>query len=115
MNAPDAPFAEPWQAQLFALTVALNKAGHFTWAEWTAVFGPVVRTAEADSYWRIWSETLVCFLDGRGLAGAPEIRELTRCWQAAARATPHGQPIELAAAREQMPSASARTRISRPG
>ena len=27
-------FAEPWQAQAFALAVALNERGVFTWSEW---------------------------------------------------------------------------------
>ncbi len=98
MNAPDAPFEEPWQAQLFALTVALNEAGQFTWPEWTAAFGPRVQDAEAEIYWQVWSDTLIGLLEDRGIAGATEVRALTERWQAAARATPHGQPILLSAA-----------------
>ncbi len=98
MNAPEAAFDEPWQAQLFALTVALNEAGQFTWAEWAEVFGPKVQDTEAADYWQVWSDALVELLDARGLAGAPEVRALTQRWQAAAHATPHGQPIALSAA-----------------
>ena len=29
-------FAEPWQAQAFALAVKLSEPGHFTWKEWAA-------------------------------------------------------------------------------
>ena len=29
-------FAEPWQAQAFALAVKLSADGHFTWKEWAA-------------------------------------------------------------------------------
>ena len=29
-------FAEPWQAQAFALAVRLSEQGHFTWKEWAA-------------------------------------------------------------------------------
>jgi hypothetical protein len=29
-------FAEPWQAQAFALAVKLSEQGHFTWTEWAA-------------------------------------------------------------------------------
>ena len=32
-------FAEPWQAQAFALAVKLSEQGHFTWKEWAANFG----------------------------------------------------------------------------
>lgn len=100
MNAPEAPFEEPWQAQLFALTVALNEVGQFTWAEWTALFGSRVQYAEADAYWHTWSETLISLLENQGIAQAVEIRALTERWQAAARATPHGQPILLSTAPE---------------
>jgi nitrile hydratase accessory protein len=91
LNAPDAPFDEPWQAQLFALTVALNEAGHFSWSEWAARFGPRVQEVEASLYWQVWSEALVDLLDERGLAGSSEVRTVTERWQAAARATPHAR------------------------
>jgi nitrile hydratase accessory protein len=100
LTRPDAPFDAPWQAQLFALTVALNEAGHFSWAEWAEVFGPRVREAEATVYWQIWSEALVQLLEDKGAADAAEVHALARRWQAAARATPHGQPIVLHAAQE---------------
>lgn len=98
MKTPDAPFEEPWQAQLFAMTVALNEAGHFTWPEWAATFGPLVQNIPAEAYWQVWSEALIIVLDQRGMAQPSEIRALTARWQSAARNTPHGQPIELAAA-----------------
>ncbi len=34
--APEPVFAEPWHAQVFAVTVALNEAGRFAWSEWAA-------------------------------------------------------------------------------
>ncbi|MCU4652300.1 nitrile hydratase accessory protein [Roseibacterium sp. SDUM158016] len=98
MNKPEAPFEEPWQAQLFALTVALNEAGRFSWPEWAEVFGPRVQGAGADHYWEIWSEALVALLEAKGIADAVEVLALTARWQDAARATPHGKPIILSAA-----------------
>lgn len=98
MNAPEAPFDEPWQAQLFALTVALNEAGHFAWSDWAAVFGPRVQGVGADAYWDVWSEALIALLQDREIAGAEDVEALTKRWQAAAHATPHGQPILLSAA-----------------
>lgn len=95
MNAPDAPFEEPWQAQIFALAVALSEAGHFTWAEWANAFGKNVRDAEPGAYWTIWSDTLVSILDSRGIAAAADVAAMAARWQEAARATPHGQPISL--------------------
>lgn len=97
MSAPEAPFEAPWQAQLFALTVALNEAGHFSWAEWGNVFGPRVQGVETSEYWAVWSEALVALLTEKGFADAAEVSVLAEQWQAAARATPHGEPITLSA------------------
>ena len=33
-------FAEPWQANAFALAVKLSEQGHFTWQEWASAHGP---------------------------------------------------------------------------
>ena len=33
-------FAEPWQAQAFALAVRLSEQGHFTWKEWAELLPP---------------------------------------------------------------------------
>ena len=44
-------FVEPWQAQAFAMTVALYEKGVFTWAEWASTLsretGRRGRAAEA--------------------------------------------------------------------
>jgi nitrile hydratase accessory protein len=98
LKTPEAPFEEPWQAQIFALTVALNEGGQFTWTEWAEEFGPRVQGAGAEHYWDIWSEALVAMLERKGIAAASEVLALTERWQAAARATPHGKPILLSAA-----------------
>jgi nitrile hydratase accessory protein len=99
LTAPEAPFDDPWQAQLFALTVALNEAGAFSWREWTETFGARVRDAEAADYWTIWSDALVTLLERKRIAQPGEIAALAERWRAAARATPHGQPIRLEAAK----------------
>ena len=98
MSAPEAPFDAPWQAELFALTTALNEAGHFTWSEWADEFGPRVQAQEADIYWEVWSEALIALLDRKSITDPQTVQILKEQWQAAARATPHGQPIELSAA-----------------
>ena len=39
---PEGPvFAEPWQAQAFALTLSLHEQGLFTWPEWAATWSGV--------------------------------------------------------------------------
>ena len=97
MNPPEnAPFDAPWQAQLFAMTVALNEAGCFSWNEWAAVFGPKVQGIEAHAYWSVWSEALIEVLAARGLADRAQVDHLANAWHEAARATPHGEEIVLA-------------------
>jgi nitrile hydratase accessory protein len=95
LTPPEQPFDAPWQAQLFALTVALNEAGHLPWSDWAALFGPRVQHAEAADYWQVWAEALAEFLDRKGIARQAELATLAARWQAAAEATPHGQPVRL--------------------
>lgn len=93
MNAPDAPFEEPWQAQLFALTIVLNESGTFSWSEWSDAFAP--RFQKSGAYWEAWSEALIALLAERGIADSASVEALKDRWQAAGRATSPGQPIEL--------------------
>src|SRR5215470_12748874 len=38
-------FAEPWQAQAFALAVRLSEQGHFTYQEWAAALAEELKSA----------------------------------------------------------------------
>ena len=42
-------FAEPWQAQAFALAVKLSEAGYFTWKEWTSALAHDLTLITIDS------------------------------------------------------------------
>ena len=87
MDAPEARFDEPWQAQAFAMTVAMNEAGAFAWGDWAEVFAAHVDGAP---YWEAWLAAL------EEITGEPDaLRELFHAWRAAADATPHGAPIVL--------------------
>lgn len=99
---PEPVFQAPWHAQLFALTVHLNEAGHFNWPEWTERFGATLawrgaaRTLNGgDDYFMAWLETLEGLLADRHLANPQQIDDLRSAWQAAYLATPHGQPVKL--------------------
>ena len=104
MTAPQpSKFDEPWQAQLFALTVALNEAGHFAWPDWAAAFGATLKRRGAEraqdggaDYYAAWLETLEGFLDARGHAPTAEALKAKVAWEAAYLATPHGQPVKIA-------------------
>lgn len=100
---PERPFAEPWQAELFALTVALSEAGQFTWPAWTEAFGATLRRHGADreldgggDYYAAWLETLEGLLDRSGVAAKAEAVAMRDRWEAAYLSTPHGQPVRLA-------------------
>lgn len=97
MNAPEPTFAEPWQAQVFAIAVRLSEAGHFTWAEWSEALGREVAACEQPGYEQ-WLLALEGLLVSRGLMSEAERRARIAAWDEAARATPHGQPILLSRA-----------------
>lgn len=99
-DGSDAPvFAEPWQAQAFALAVALNERGLFTWGEWAAALSRERASPgtaqDGGDYYEHWLAALETLLTEKGVAGPDVVEALTRSWQRAARATPHGQPIRL--------------------
>ncbi|WP_300038123.1 nitrile hydratase accessory protein [uncultured Roseobacter sp.] len=102
MSARGPVFAEPWHAQLFALTVHLNEAGHFDWPDWAQAFGATLKRHGlsqdldgGDDYFNAWLDTLEEFLGARGLAGAGELRRMKAAWEAAWLRTPHGAPVQL--------------------
>ncbi len=100
MREPETPFEAPWQAQVFAMTVAMNEAGAFTWTRWADAFGAELQNDKASGnavYYAAWLRAFVRVLVEDGHATSQEVETLTADWHAAARATPHGQPITLAA------------------
>lgn len=92
-------FAEPWQAQAFALTVHLHERGAFTWHEWAQVLSSQVhlpeRAADGSDYFEAWLAALTQLLVEKGIAEQASILSLQEGWKRAAEATPHGQAIEL--------------------
>jgi cobaltochelatase CobN len=95
-------FAEPWQAQAFALAVRLSAQGHFTWREWAEALAAELAAAaergEADDgseYYYHWVAALEKLVAAKGLAGEPELYERKEAWADAYRHTPHGQPVQL--------------------
>ncbi|WP_239025131.1 nitrile hydratase accessory protein [Rhodoligotrophos defluvii] len=95
----DEVFPEPWQAQAFAIVIALHQNGLFSWREWTDSLSVELKTSGAaengSGYYRCWLSTLERLLANKGVAARDEIDSLTAAWQRAAHATPHGKPILL--------------------
>ncbi len=68
-------FREPWEAQAFAMAVALHARGLFTWKEWAATLGEEIKRAQAagdpdtgETYYRHWLATLERMVAMKGLA-----------------------------------------------
>jgi nitrile hydratase accessory protein len=106
LSRPDVPagmdepvFSEPWQAEAFALVVALHERGLFTWAEWAERLSAEVKRPEAApdgrDYYERWIAALERLMAEKGFAGSDEVDAVAAAWQRAAHATPHGQPILL--------------------
>ena len=91
-------FAEPWQAQAFAMAVRLHEQGHFSWSDWaTELSNQIAAAGPADTtdYYEHWLATLEVMATATGLTTDQELAERKDAWHQAALATPHGQPIEL--------------------
>jgi nitrile hydratase accessory protein len=95
-------FAEPWQAQAFALAVRLSDQGYFSWKEWTATLAEELKSAgtrgEADDgsyYYEHWLAALERIVTAKGLSDRAELLDRKLDWAEAYRHTPHGKPVEL--------------------
>jgi nitrile hydratase accessory protein len=95
-------FAEPWQAEAFALTVRLYEAGCFSWTEWAASLAAVLREVrdrgevdDGSRYYDHWLVALERLVTAKQLLSASDIDRRKAAWAEAYRATPHGQPVVL--------------------
>jgi nitrile hydratase accessory protein len=95
-------FAEPWQAQAFALAVRLSEAGFFTWREWADELAAVLREAatheprdDGSHYYDHWLLALERLCTSKSLTSAQALNGRRMAWAEAYRRTPHGRPVEL--------------------
>ena len=97
-------FREPWEAQAFAMALALHKRGVFTWPEWAATLAAEIKRAQAagdpdtgETYYRHWLAALETLVANKGIASDDTLHRYRDAWEHACLRTPHGQPIELSA------------------
>jgi nitrile hydratase accessory protein len=102
-------FAEPWQAQAFALAVTLSEQGHFTWKEWSAALAHELQAGasrgepdDGSRYYEHWLAALERMVTTKGLAERTAIITRKEAWAEAYRTTPHGRPVELPKARPRL-------------
>ena len=98
-------FAEPWQAQAFALAVKLSEQGHFTWKEWAEALANELKAAaspgepdDGSRYYDHWLAALEHLVTAKRLADPASLLTRKEAWAEAYRRTPHGKPVELVAA-----------------
>jgi nitrile hydratase accessory protein len=114
VDPPDAPpglphdsaepvFREPWEAQAFAMALALHERGLFTWNEWAVTLADEIKAAQAagdpdrgDTYYRHWLNALERLVAEKKVAGDDALARYRQAWRHAAQRTPHGTPIALA-------------------
>jgi nitrile hydratase accessory protein len=101
LTVPDR-FAEPWQAQAFALAVKLSEAGYFTWKEWSSALADEIKAAadrgepdDGSRYYERWLAALERLVAEKRLTDPAAMLERKEAWADAYRHTPHGKPVEL--------------------
>jgi nitrile hydratase accessory protein len=95
-------FREPWEAQAFAMTLALFHKGLFTWPEWASALADEIKRAQqqgdpdrGDTYYQHWLAALEGLVTAKGVTDRTDLRRYHDAWDRAADRTPHGTPIEL--------------------
>jgi nitrile hydratase accessory protein len=95
-------FREPWEAQAFAMTLALYERGLFTWPEWAATLADEIKKAQAggdpdtgETYYQHWLNALERMVAHKGVTDPATLKRYHDAWDNACDRTPHGQPIEL--------------------
>ena len=102
-NESGPAFRESWEAQAFALTLALHERGVFSWSQWTASLAEEIRRGQSagdpntgETYYHHWRAALEQIVVAKGLTTSAAITRYHDAWDAATNRTPHGKPIELA-------------------
>ena len=97
-------FREPWEAQAFAMTLALHERGLFSWKEWADALAIEIRRAQArgdpdtgETYYHHWLATLERIVAAKGATSTQALAKHYEAWERAMHRTPHGKPIELRA------------------
>lgn len=94
-------FAEPWQAQAFALAIKLSEQGYFTWNEWSAALSNELAAAsrgepgDGSRYYHHWLAALERLVTAKGLVDSAALLARKEAWVEAYLRTPHGMPVAL--------------------
>lgn len=95
-------FSEPWQAEVFAMTLMLHEKNLFSWSEWADQLSRSIASAQkngdpdlGNTYYLHWLNALETLVTAKDIGKPGQLADLYKQWETAANSTPHGQPIVL--------------------
>lgn len=95
-------FNEPWEAEVFAITLLLHEQELFTWQQWASQLSKSIKQAQAagdpddgSTYYLHWLSALEDLIVQQKIGDRERLNDLFQAWDMAAKSTPHGQPITL--------------------
>lgn len=95
-------FQEPWEAEVFAMTLLLHEQGLFSWQQWADQLSSSIKQAQlcgdpddGSTYYQHWLTALEDLIVKCKIGDRAQLESLFKAWDSAARSTPHGQAIEL--------------------
>lgn len=98
-----AKLTEPWQAEVLALSIALQETGQISAAEWSTILGEEIEKARAagdpadgTTYYSHVLAALERIVAENALIATEALDQRRSDWEDAYRRTPHGQPVVLA-------------------
>ena len=100
-GAPLPTFRAPWQAQAFAIVVALRQTGRLNPVEWADALGHEIHSdgpkggSTEDQYFLDWLRALELVVMRHGMADESSLERYRRGWERAIQRTPHGAPLSL--------------------
>ncbi len=107
-QSDDCPaFDEAWQAEALAMADTLVSNDLISAKDWSATLGECLQQATEQglpdshaTYYQCVLNALAKLLEHSALVSAQELDQTEQDWRAAYLATPHGQPVDLAAAKK---------------
>lgn len=95
-------FDAPWQASVMAMADALVTRGVVTPKAWSEALGAALKATQsegapdtAETYYKAALRALERVVEVHGGVSAAVVNERRDAWEAAYRATPHGEPVRL--------------------
>ena len=100
-NTKDIIFSDPWQAELFAITLNLYQRGIFDWDDWTECLGRNLKSGknkgkdDLTNYFSNWLYALEEKLLEKEVTEINKIKNIENAWRDALSKTPHGQKVKI--------------------